>query len=59
MAGGLARRLQADTYVLRLAFVLLGLAGGVGVIAYAVAWLLSDPDEDEPALPTRPEPARR
>jgi signal transduction histidine kinase len=43
VAGGLAERVRADGYVVRLAFVVLGLAGGFGVLAYAVAWLLSDP----------------
>ncbi len=38
-----------------MAFVLLGLAGGVGVILYAVAWLLSDPERDDPAPAVRPE----
>ena len=55
MAGGLARRLQADTYVVRVAFVLLGVAGGVGVLLYAVAWLLSEPPADQPAIAARPE----
>jgi signal transduction histidine kinase/phage shock protein PspC (stress-responsive transcriptional regulator) len=43
VAGGLAERVRADGYVVRLGFVVLGLAGGFGVLAYAVAWLLSDP----------------
>src|SRR4051794_7342271 len=42
VAGGLARRLQADPYVVRLAFVVLTLAGGLGVPLYLVAWALSD-----------------
>ncbi|HEY8093249.1 MAG TPA: PspC domain-containing protein [Acidimicrobiales bacterium] len=55
VAAGLARRLEADPSVVRMAFVLLGLAGGVGVILYAVAWLLSDPERDDPAPAVRPE----
>ncbi len=55
VAAGLARRLQADTYVVRVAFVVLSLAGGVGVLLYAVAWLLSEPARDEPAAAVRPE----
>ena len=55
VAGGLARRLQADTYVVRVAFVLLGVAGGVGVLLYAVAWLLSEPPTDQPTIAARPE----
>jgi signal transduction histidine kinase/phage shock protein PspC (stress-responsive transcriptional regulator) len=60
VAGGLARRLRADAYVVRLAFVVLGLAGGFGIVLYAVAWLLSEPPRPEsdatapgPALPER------
>jgi phage shock protein PspC (stress-responsive transcriptional regulator) len=40
VAGGLARRLEADSYVVRVAFVVLSLAGGAGVVLYALAWLL-------------------
>ncbi len=47
VAGGLAARVRADSYVVRLAFVLLTLAGGVGVVAYALAWVLSDPPEPD------------
>jgi signal transduction histidine kinase/phage shock protein PspC (stress-responsive transcriptional regulator) len=49
VAGGLARRLQADPYVVRLAFVVLTLAGGLGVPLYLVAWALSDPPSTAPA----------
>ena len=56
VAGGLARRLQANSYAVRLSFVLLALAGGVGVVVYALAWLLSDPERDDEPTPTaRPE----
>jgi signal transduction histidine kinase len=56
VAGGLAARLRADSYVVRLSFVLLTLAGGVGVLAYALAWALSDPPQvDSDPAPARPE----
>jgi phage shock protein PspC (stress-responsive transcriptional regulator) len=55
VAGGLARRLEADSYVVRVAFVILSLAGGAGVVLYALAWLLSEPSRDEPAPLVRPE----
>jgi len=55
VAGGLAHRWEADALTVRLCFVLLGLAGGVGVLVYAVAWLLSEPEVDERATPVRPE----
>jgi signal transduction histidine kinase/phage shock protein PspC (stress-responsive transcriptional regulator) len=54
VAGGLARRLQADPYVVRLSFVVLTLAGGLGVPLYLVAWALSDPPATNGA-PARPE----
>ncbi len=47
VAGGLARRLAADPYAVRLAFVVLTLAGGLGVPLYLVAWALSDPPTAE------------
>src|SRR6266508_1107001 len=41
VAGGLAARLGVDAVVVRLAFVVLAFAGGVGVAAYLLAWLFS------------------
>ena len=55
VAGGLAHRLEADPLTVRLCFVLLGLAGGVGVLVYAGAWLLSDREGEDVAAPVRPE----
>ena len=57
VAGGLAARWRADSYVVRFAFVVLALAGGVGVLAYGVAWALSEPpgadDVADPVVPER------
>jgi signal transduction histidine kinase len=39
VAGGLAEQLGVDAVVIRLAFVVLALAGGMGVLTYAVLWL--------------------
>jgi signal transduction histidine kinase len=39
VAGGLAERLGVDSIVVRLSFVVLSLAGGFGVVLYAVLWL--------------------
>jgi phage shock protein C len=40
VAGGLGRHLGIDPVLLRIAFVVLALAGGGGVLAYLVAWLV-------------------
>lgn len=44
--GGLGRRLGIDPVVLRVATVVLAIFGGVGVLLYAIAWLMV-PAEDE------------
>jgi phage shock protein PspC (stress-responsive transcriptional regulator) len=46
--GGMGRRLGVDPLVLRIVTVVLAIFGGVGVLAYAAAWLLI-PAEDEEA----------
>ncbi|MEX2556667.1 MAG: PspC domain-containing protein [Actinomycetota bacterium] len=47
VAGGLAERLGIDAILIRLAFVVLAFAGGFGIVAYLVAWLIGG--EDRPA----------
>lgn len=55
VAGGLGERLGLDPIVVRLAFVVLAFAGGVGVLAYvALAVVSRAPDQDA----TAPEPPR-
>ena len=54
VAGGLGARTGVDPVLLRIAFVVLTLAGGAGILLYAVALVVSDepaPDEDPPARP--------
>jgi signal transduction histidine kinase/phage shock protein PspC (stress-responsive transcriptional regulator) len=47
VAAGIAARLRIDPIVIRLAFIVLGFAGGFGVIVYLLAWLVAgEPDED-------------
>lgn len=48
VAAGIGDHFGIDATVVRLAFVVLGLAGGVGVVLYLCAWLLM-PDSEEPA----------
>ncbi len=45
VAGGLARHLDVDPLVLRVAFVVLAFFGGAGLIIYGACWLLV-PDEE-------------
>lgn len=40
VAGGIGRYLGIDPVLVRLAFVVLALAGGGGVLAYVVAWFV-------------------
>jgi phage shock protein C len=40
VCGGLGRYLGVDPVLLRIAFVVLALAGGGGVLAYIVSWIL-------------------
>lgn len=40
MAGGIARHLGVDPVLVRLATVALALAGGSGVLAYLIAWVI-------------------
>ncbi|MDQ6837245.1 MAG: PspC domain-containing protein, partial [Actinomycetota bacterium] len=40
VCGGLARSLGVDATVVRVAIVVLTLAGGTGAVAYAAAWFL-------------------
>jgi signal transduction histidine kinase len=49
VAAGTAQHLRLEPLVVRIAFVVLAVAGGMGVIAYALLWLtmpLADPDAE-------------
>jgi signal transduction histidine kinase/phage shock protein PspC (stress-responsive transcriptional regulator) len=52
VCSGLAASMGVEVGVIRLAFVVLSLCGGVGLIAYGVLWL-SGQETDEPAPPPR------
>lgn len=47
VAGGLGRALGIDPLILRVAFVVLAVFGGSGVLLYALSWLLLPADGDE------------
>lgn len=54
VCGGLARYLGVDPRLLRIAAAALALSGGVGVIAYILAWvIIPEADDDEPAVAPR------
>jgi len=40
VAGGIAERLGVEATLIRLAFVVLAFAGGFGIVAYLIAWLI-------------------
>lgn len=52
VCGGLGRYLNVDPVLLRIAAVALALSGGVGVLAYLIAWIVipeqAGPDEQPP-----------
>jgi signal transduction histidine kinase len=60
VAGGLGERLGVDPLLIRVAFVVLAIAGGSGVVLYLLAWAASiEPDSDAArARPVRPPSAR-
>lgn len=49
VAGGLARHLDIDPVILRVAFVVLTFFGGAGALAYAACWLLVPEDGNDEA----------
>ena len=49
VAGGLARHLDIDPLILRVAFVVLSLFGGAGLIVYAACWILLPEDGQQSA----------
>jgi signal transduction histidine kinase len=60
VAGGIGERLGVDPLLIRVAFVVLAIAGGSGVVLYLLAWAVSiEPDSDAArARPVRPPSAR-
>jgi phage shock protein C len=51
VAGGVAAYLQVDPALTRLVFAALVLAGGVGFLAYVVAWIVVPEEPLAPAVP--------
>ncbi len=60
VAGGIGERLGVDPIVVRLSFVALSLAAGIGVVAYLLALILStEPDGAVPPVPSAGTSARQ
>jgi phage shock protein C len=57
VCGGVGRYLGVDPVLLRIAFIILALANGLGVIAYVVAWVAIP--EEQPDQPVGPVPETR
>jgi phage shock protein C len=57
VCGGVGRYLGVDPVLLRIAFIILALANGLGVIAYVVAWVAIP--EEKPDQPLAPAPEAR
>ena len=57
VCGGLGRHLGVDPVLLRIAFIILALANGLGLIAYVVAWVAIP--EERPGQPVGPAPEPR
>ena len=49
VCAGLARRLDVDPLLVRVAFVVTALAGGLGLVLYALGWVAIPVDEHAPA----------
>ena len=51
VAGGLAEHFSVPAWILRMAFVLTALAGGIGIVAYALMWVFLPLDPDRSGAP--------
>ncbi len=51
VAGGVGDHLGLDPFVVRLAFIVLGLAAGFGVVVYLLLWVLVPPEPADAAPP--------
>jgi phage shock protein C len=58
VCGGVGRYLGVDPVLLRIAFIILALANGLGVVAYVVAWV-AIPEEQPDQPPGPPSEPRR
>lgn len=59
VCAGMGRRLGVDPLVLRLVFLVATVAGGVGFLAYLLAWVAMPADEGTPRFAAAPAPRWR
>jgi phage shock protein PspC (stress-responsive transcriptional regulator) len=59
VCAGIARHLDIDPVIVRIATVALVCAVGAGAVAYVAAWILMPLDDEQPAapMPSAPRPA--
>jgi phage shock protein C len=58
VCGGLGRYLGVDPVLLRIAFVVLAIAGGGGLLLYVVSWILIPEEGEAEAAAAPPGPSR-
>jgi phage shock protein C len=58
VCGGVGRYLGVDPVLLRIAFIILALANGLGVVAYVVAWVAIPEEQPDQPLGPVAEPRR-
>ena len=58
VCGGVGRYLGVDPVLLRIAFIILALANGLGLIAYVVAWVAIPEERPGQSIGPVPEPRR-
>lgn len=51
VCGGLAAYLDADPVIVRLAWIIFTLAGGAGIIAYILSWIIVPEEPSEKPAP--------
>jgi phage shock protein PspC (stress-responsive transcriptional regulator) len=58
VAGGLAEYFDIDPVLIRILFVVAVFAGGSGILAYVIAWIIipEQPRENTMSTPTNPQP---
>jgi phage shock protein PspC (stress-responsive transcriptional regulator) len=56
VSGGLGEYLDVDPVLFRIAFIVAAFAGGAGVLAYIIAWIImpEQPREEAMSTPTQP-----